>query len=86
MLYEVITNVSATFNFDNVPYVGNDLNVTVNQAAGQADPTNTGPVYFTVVFSEAVTDFDASDVDFIGLVTPQTVNVTGSGTTRNNFV
>ena len=30
------------------------LTVTVNQAAGQADPTSTSPVNFTVVFSSAV--------------------------------
>ena len=31
--------------------------VTINQAAGQADPTNASPINFTVVFSESVTDF-----------------------------
>ncbi len=30
------------------------LTVTVNQSVGQADPTNTSPVSFTVVFSESV--------------------------------
>ena len=34
--------------------------VTINQAAGQADPTNASPINFTVVFSEAVTGFDAA--------------------------
>ena len=29
--------------------------VTVEQAAGQADPTNGSPIHFTVTFSEAVT-------------------------------
>ena len=28
--------------------------VTINQAAGQSDPTNGSPINFTVVFSEAV--------------------------------
>src|SRR6185503_13153836 len=32
--------------------------VTINQAAGQADPTNASQINFTAVFSEAVTDFD----------------------------
>lgn len=36
--------------------------VTINQAAGQADPTSAGPVNFTVVFSQAMTDFTAADV------------------------
>ena len=29
--------------------------VTINQAVGQADPTNGSPINFTVVFSEPVT-------------------------------
>ncbi|MDB5297036.1 MAG: Polymorphic rane protein [Phycisphaerales bacterium] len=41
--------------------------VTINQAAGQADPTAASPVVFTVVFSEPVTDFDdAADVVLSG--------------------
>jgi hypothetical protein len=56
--------------------------VTINQAAGQPDPTNS-PVQFTVVFNAAVTGFDASDVLFTGSTvsgTP-TAHVTGSGRT-----
>ena len=40
--------------------------VTINQAAGQADPTNTSPINFTVVFSETVTDFATGDVTLSG--------------------
>src|SRR5262249_2386659 len=40
--------------------------VTINQALGQADPTNTSPIHFTVVFSEAVTDFATGDVTLSG--------------------
>src|SRR5262249_17966506 len=36
--------------------------VTVNQAVSQPDPTNAGPVHFTVVFSEPVTGFGSSGV------------------------
>ena len=36
--------------------------MTINQAVGQADPTNTSPINFTVVFSEAVTGFATGDV------------------------
>lgn len=36
--------------------------VTINQAAGQADPTNTGPIHFTAVSSEPVAGFVAGDV------------------------
>lgn len=35
--------------------------VTINQAAGQADPTNASPINFTVVFSETVTGFNANN-------------------------
>jgi hypothetical protein len=55
--------------------------VTVNQAAGQADPTRLAPINFTVVFDAVVTDFTSSDVT----VAPGTATavVTGSGTTYN---
>src|SRR2546430_2074640 len=36
--------------------------VTINQAAGQADPTSTAPITFTAVFSEPVSGFTGSDV------------------------
>lgn len=36
--------------------------VTINQATGQADPINTGPLLFDVVFSEAVVGLDPADV------------------------
>jgi hypothetical protein len=55
--------------------------VTVNQAAGQADPTKTAPINFTAVFDAVVADFTSADVT----VTPGTATavVTGSGTTYN---
>jgi hypothetical protein len=40
--------------------------VTIDQAVGQADPTNAGTINFTVVFSEPVTDFTAADVSLAG--------------------
>ena len=40
--------------------------VTINQAATQADPTNTAPVNFTVVFSEQVADFATGNVSLSG--------------------
>ena len=59
------------------------VTVTIDQAAGQADPTNAQPVRFTVVFSEPVTGFDAADVSFAGSTAPGALvaTVTGSGTT-----
>ncbi|MBI2774152.1 MAG: hypothetical protein HYX56_06650, partial [Chloroflexi bacterium] len=70
---------SATVQFDAVRPT-----VTIDQAAGQADPAN-GSITYTVVFSEPVTGFTAADVDLtltgsLAGLTP-TVGVSGSGTT-----
>ena len=50
--------------------------VTINQAGTQTDPTNGSPINFTVVFSEAVNDFDASDVTLGGTAGATTAIVT----------
>jgi hypothetical protein len=55
--------------------------VTINQAAGQLDPTNASPINFTVVFSEVVSDFATGDVTLGGTAGATTAIVTGSGTT-----
>jgi LPXTG-motif cell wall-anchored protein len=57
--------------------------VTVNQAAGQDDPTSSSPIAFDVVFSEPVTGFDDSDVDLSASTVGGTLaaTVTGSGDT-----
>jgi hypothetical protein len=52
------TFTSAPFNIDKTP-----PSVTINQAAGQADPTSNPTINFTVLFSEKVTDFVFTDVD-----------------------
>ena len=59
--------------------------VTINQAAGQADPTSASPINFTVTFSETVTGFAASDISFAGSTAGGTLTaaVTGTGTTYN---
>ena len=57
--------------------------VTINQAALQADPTNSSPINFTVVFSEVVTNFATGDVTLTGTAGATTAIVTGSGTTYN---
>jgi LPXTG-site transpeptidase (sortase) family protein len=56
--------------------------VTINQGAGQVDPTNVSPITFDVVFSETVTGFIGSDVNLSGSTTPGTLtaSVIGSGT------
>jgi hypothetical protein len=70
------TSTDNTVSFDNVPPT-----VTINQAGGQADPTNASPILFTVVFSESVTGFDDADVSFTGSTVGGTLvaNVSGSG-------
>lgn len=55
--------------------------VTVEQKAGQSDPTNTAPMVWTVTFSESVTGLSASDLVRGGTTTGGTVTVTGSGAT-----
>ena len=61
--------------------------VTINQAIGQADPTGTSPINFTVVFSAAVTGFTGSDVVIGGTATgTKTVVITGAGPTYNAAV
>jgi hypothetical protein len=67
-----------TFNVNIAP-----LTVTIDQAVGQADPTNGSPINFTVVFSAAVTGFTNSGVTLSGTAGATTANVTGSGTTYN---
>ena len=57
--------------------------VMINQAAGQADPTNASPINFTVVFSEVTTNFATGDVTLSGTAGATTATVTGSGTTYN---
>jgi hypothetical protein len=65
-------------------YVYTPPTVTINQASGQADPVKSGPINFTVVFSEPVTDFATGDVTVGGTASGTLVGtVTGSGTTYN---
>lgn len=59
------------------------LTVTINQAVGQSDPTNSSPINFTVVFSESVSDFITGDVTLSGSAGATTGTVSGSGTTYN---
>ena len=52
--------------------------VTLDQAAGQADPTNASPVVFTAVFDEPIDEatFTDADVSVDGTATTGTVTVT----------
>ncbi len=64
----------ATFTVDNTAPA-----VTITKKAGQADPTNTAPILFTVVFSESVADFATGDVTLSGTAGATTAAVTGTG-------
>ncbi len=73
------TSTDNTVTYDNAAPT-----VTIDQAAGQADPTNASPINFTVVFSEAVSNFATGDVAVTGTASgTKTATVTGSGTTYN---
>jgi hypothetical protein len=56
-----------------------DPDVTINQAAGQADPTSTSPIEFTAVFSEPVTGFGDGDIDLSGSTAGGTLAATVTG-------
>ncbi len=52
----------ASGNLNIISPVANAPNVTINQAPGQADPTNASPINFLVVFSQPVSGFGPGDV------------------------
>ncbi|HTR75096.1 MAG TPA: hypothetical protein VMH33_07530 [Solirubrobacterales bacterium] len=53
--------------------------VTINQAAGQSDPTSGSPIEFTATFSTAVTGFTGTDVDLSASTAGGTLVATVSG-------
>jgi hypothetical protein len=77
------TSAASTSSDNTVAYDNVAPTVTINQAAGQSDPTNVSPINFTVVFSKSVTGFATGDVTLAGTAGATTATVTGSGTTYN---
>src|SRR5262245_8116027 len=77
------SSAASTSTDNTVTYKSSAPTVTVDQASSQPDPTNVSPVLFNVVFSTAVTGFDASDVSFAGSTVGGALAaaVSGSGTT-----
>src|SRR5256886_9575627 len=74
-------NTASTSTDNSVSFTPPDTTpptVTINQAAGQADPTSTSPINFTAVFSEPVSGFTGTDVT-IGGTAGGTKTVTVSG-------
>lgn len=53
--------------------------VIVDQAAAQSDPTVDSAIDFIAIFSEAVDNFDATDIDFTGSTNPGSLTATVSG-------
>jgi predicted outer membrane repeat protein len=76
-------NTASTSADNTVLYDATPPSVTINQAAGQVDPTNASPINFTVVFSETTANFVTGDVTLSGTAGATTAIVTGSGTTYN---
>ena len=82
-------NYVVTFTTVNTGTItGIPLDVTINQAGAQPDPTNALPINFTVVFSASVSDFATGDVSLSGTAVGggTIATVTGSGTTYNVVV
>ena len=74
-------NQASTSTDNIVTYDSTSPSVTVNQAVGQADPTNALPIVFDVVFNEPVTGFNETDVMMGGTAAGATLEVNGSGDT-----
>jgi hypothetical protein len=75
-------NAASTSTDNSVTFDDVAPTVTIDQAAGQADPTSVSPVSFTVVFSEPVSDFTGADVTIAGTASgTKTIAVTGGLTT-----
>lgn len=74
-------NAASTSTDNSVQFTAGPPTVTVNQAAGQADPSSGASITFTVQFSEPVTGFTATDIAFTGSTATGTLVavVSGSG-------
>src|SRR5262245_12428848 len=74
-------STASTSTDNTVAFNADAPTVTSKQAAGQPDPTNAAPIVYDVVFSEAVTGFDSSDISFAGSTVGGTLaaGIIGSG-------
>jgi predicted outer membrane repeat protein len=81
-----LTNLASTSTDNAVEFDGIAPSVTINQAAGQADPTNASPVSFVVEFSEPVIGFDAADLNLAGSTVGGTLVAIVTGTGANYTV
>ncbi len=77
-------NIASTSTDNTVTWDVVAPTVTINQAAGQPDPTNGATINYTVVFSKPVTGFTTGDVTVAGTSGGvKTGTVTGGPTTYN---
>jgi Calx-beta domain/HYR domain len=76
-------NAASTSTDNTVLFDAQPPSVTIDQAAGQIDPTSASPITFTAVFSEAVVGFDGGAVDLSASTAPGTLvaSVSGAGPT-----
>ncbi len=72
-------NQTPSYIDNEVSFFGADLNVEITRAAGQAYITNSSTVHFSVNFSNVVSDFTNTDVQYSGVANPTSVAVSGSG-------
>ena len=72
-------NEASTSTDNSVTYDVTPPSVTIDQGASQADPANTEPIVFDVVFSEDVIGFTTIDLVVDGMANPPVLNITGSG-------
>jgi hypothetical protein len=74
-------NAASTSTDNTVQFSAGSPTVTINQAAGQSDPSGAASITFTVQFSEPVTGFTAADIAFTGSTAtgPLVAVVSGSG-------
>jgi cyclophilin family peptidyl-prolyl cis-trans isomerase len=78
-------NVASTSSDNTVTYDITAPTVTINQAAGQADPSNASTIYFTAVFSEPVVGFGPAGVLITGTAGATTATVTPVGTDGTTY-
>src|SRR3989441_9128598 len=77
-------NTAPTSTDNSVSFDATPPAVTINQAAGQADPTSASPINFTAVFSEPVSGFTGAGVTLSGTAgATKTVTVSGGPSTCN---
>ena len=73
-------NAASTSTDNSVQFTAGSPTVTINQAAGQTDPSSAASITFTVQFSEPVTGFTAADISFTGSTATGTLVAVVSGT------